>query len=213
MDFPNVVQKHAGEQQIAVDLRIVPAYQVARLEQRNHVVKQPANVGMMQRLGRRSIAVCLRNWLVVHERLHQRFQMWILECVNEASQRLPQLVDVLRRLRQIVGELDFRLTELANFMDGQLEVVFVAVDQPFNLDVIVLLEGIKRLGDVVPHLGLDLAGAVGERQCQVWIATFLGLHLFRRYDERRGDDLVFTLGTIADEEVFHSWIAALPDAD
>ena len=50
-------RKRAGQQQVAIHLRIVARRQVADREQRHHVIEQAADKGVMQRLGRGRILV------------------------------------------------------------------------------------------------------------------------------------------------------------
>ena len=57
VNLPDVVQKRAREDQIAVYLRVVAADQVARPKERHDVIEQAANVGVMQCFGGRGIAV------------------------------------------------------------------------------------------------------------------------------------------------------------
>ena len=62
MNLADVMQKCAGQEQVAVDrFRIIAASQVAQLEERDHVVQQPADESMMQRLGCRRIFVGMLN--------------------------------------------------------------------------------------------------------------------------------------------------------
>src|SRR5690242_7318856 len=51
VDLSDIVQERTGQQQVAVDLRVVAGGEVAHLEQRDHVIKQAADIGMVQRLG------------------------------------------------------------------------------------------------------------------------------------------------------------------
>src|SRR5689334_16044809 len=88
-------------------------------------------------------------------------------------------------------------------MDGQLPVVLVAVDQPFDFDVVVLLEDVNGLGNVVPHLGFDLPTAVGQGKGEIRLAAFLGFHLFGGNHKAGSDDLVFAAGTIGYVKIFH----------
>ena len=44
---------------------------------------------------------------------------------------------------------------------------------PFDLDEIVAVEGLDHFGDVVPHLGVELAGAVAEEQRKIKLAALL----------------------------------------
>ena len=79
VNLADVVQKRAGEKQIAIDLRIVLAHQIAGAEQRDDVIEQAADVGMMQRLGGGSVAVGGGDFRIGHEGLDQRLEMRILE--------------------------------------------------------------------------------------------------------------------------------------
>ena len=53
VNFADVVQERARQQQVAIDLRIIPAHQIAGTEQRNDVIEQAADVGVMQASWRR----------------------------------------------------------------------------------------------------------------------------------------------------------------
>src|SRR5579872_2055615 len=79
IDLADVVQEYSRQQQVAVDLRIISAQQVTRLEQRNHVIKQAPDVSVMQRLGGRSIAISFRNLWIGHECFDQGFEVGILK--------------------------------------------------------------------------------------------------------------------------------------
>ena len=72
-------------------------------------------------------------------------------------------------------------------MDGELEAVLVLVEQAFDLEKVVLFEGVDGILDVVPHLGFDLAAAVAQSERQVRLAGFLGLDLLAD-DNEAGDD-------------------------
>src|ERR1041385_2916610 len=72
MDLADVMEKSAGQKQVAIDgLRIITACQVTELEEENHVVKQPADEGMVQRLGCRRILVRVFNLGIGHESAQQ----------------------------------------------------------------------------------------------------------------------------------------------
>src|SRR5215468_8062490 len=82
VDFADIVQKCSCEKEIPVDLGIIPAHQVARAEQRHHVVKQASDESMMERLGGGSITVGSRDLWIGHECLHEGFQMRVLKSGN-----------------------------------------------------------------------------------------------------------------------------------
>ena len=89
VDLADVVKERAGEQQVAIDLRIVAAHQVAGVEKRDHVIEQTADESVMQGLGGGGVAVGFRDFRVGHEGLDQRLEMRILESGDEARQGLP----------------------------------------------------------------------------------------------------------------------------
>ena len=122
---------------------------------------------------------------------------------TKLGQGAPELADILGGLGQVVGEVDFGFVQAAQLVDGDLKTVLVFVEQAFDFDEVVLLEGVDGFLDVVPHLGFELAGAIREHQGQVRLAGFLRLHLLGNDHEVRGDDFVFVLDAVGDEEFFH----------
>src|SRR5208282_4893009 len=203
LNLADVMQKRSRQQQIAVDLGIIAADQIAGTEQGNDVIEESADVGVVKSLGGGGIAVALSNLRIRHEQVDQRLQVGILQCGHKFGQRCPEFADVLGSLGQIIGEVDFRFFHAAELVNGELKTVLVLVDQPLNLEKVVLLEGQNEFVDVIPHLGFDLAAAIGENQRQVWFAIFFGLHLLGGHYETGGDDLVFLLRTIGDKKLFH----------
>ena len=117
--------------------------------------------------------------------------MRILESRDESGQSLPEFVDVFRGLGKVIGEVDFRFAQLAQLVDGELEAVLVLVDEAFDLEEVVLLEGLEDFLDVVPHFGFELAAAVAESECEVGLPGLLGLDLLDTTTKAGGDDLVF----------------------
>ena len=89
VQLSNVVQEGAAQQQVAVHLGIVAGGKVANGKQRDHVVEQPADKRVVQRLGRGRVLVRGDDRLVGHEFLEQRFQPAILEALDEFAQRAP----------------------------------------------------------------------------------------------------------------------------
>jgi hypothetical protein len=88
-------------------------------------------------------------------------------------------------------------------VDRKLETILVFIDQAFDLEKIVLLEGVEDLFHVVPHLGFEMAAAVAEGKCEVWLTALLRFDLLGNYDEAGGNDLVFVLDALTDVEIFH----------
>ena len=58
--------------------------------------------------------------------------------------------------------------------------------------------------NVIPHLGVNVAGTIGKGHGQVEVAALLGLGLLGGHHERRGDYLVFKTGCIGYVKIFHA---------
>src|SRR5208283_3868823 len=167
LNLADVMQKRSRQQQVAIDLRIILADQIAGAEQRHHVIEQPADVGMMKSLGRGGVAVAFGNFRIRHEEFDQRLQVRILEAGDKFRQLPPQFPDILGGFRKVIGEVDLRLFHAPQLVNRELKTILVFVDKPLDLEKVVLLEDVDEFVDVIPHLGLDLTAAIGEDQRQV----------------------------------------------
>ena len=85
---------------------------------------------------------------------------------------------------------DFALFDPPQLVDRQLRPVVEDLDQTLDLDEIAAVEGIHDLGDVVPHLGVDLAGTVAQQQRKIRFARFLLAHVFPMHQESGREHLV-----------------------
>src|ERR1039458_2582014 len=88
---------------------------------------------MMKGLGGGGIAVTLGDLRICHERLDQRFEMWILEGGHKLGQRSPEFSDVLLGLGQVVGEIDIAFFHAPQLVNGELKTILVLVDEPLDL--------------------------------------------------------------------------------
>ena len=138
------------------------------------------------------------------------FRCGSLKAGNKPRQCLPKLTDIFRGLGKVVAEINFRVSQLADFVDRNLKTVVVLVDQAFDLDEVFLLKGADGIFDVVPHLGFDVAGTVAERERQVGIAGFFRLDLLGNDDKGGSDDLVFVLSAVGEKKFFHIRSARSP---
>ena len=183
MNFSNVVEECAGEKEVAIDLGIVTAHQITGTEQRDHVIEQTSDVGVMQGFGRGSIAIGGSDFRIGHESLDERLEMGILERGDKVRKNLPELVDVFGGLGKVVGEVDFGFAQFAQLVDRELKAVLVLVDEAFDLEEVILLESFENFLDVVPHFGFELAAAVAEGEREVRLAGLLGFDLLAHDDE------------------------------
>ncbi len=68
-------------------------------------------------------------------------------------------------------------------MNRELETLLVFVDEAFDFEEVVLLEGLEDFFDVVPHFGFELAAAVAESEGEVGLSGLLRLDLLGDNDE------------------------------
>ena len=171
------------------------------------MIEQAADVGVVERLGGGGVAIGLGDFGIGHEGLDQSLKVRVLESGDEIGESLPEFVDVLGGFGEVVGEVDFGVAEATQLVDGELEAVLVLVDEAFDFDEVVLVEGVKGVLNVVPHLGFELAAAVPEGEGEIGLAGLLRLNLLRDDHEAGSDDLVFLAGAVGDKEFFHArWV-------
>ncbi len=128
----------------------------------------------------------------------------VLKGSNEVGEGPPELINIFCSLGKIVGEFDFRFAQLAHLVDGELEAVFILVDQALDLEEIVLLEGIEHFFHVIPHLGFELSAAITKSKSKVRLTGFFRFDLLADHDKVGGNDLVLVASAVADVELFHS---------
>ena len=191
VDLADIVQHHPRQQQVGVHARIMRGRQLRQRAQRNHVLDQPAQKRVVDLLGGRRAAKPRRHVLVVQHRLQQPLQMRVGHPCHIPAQFRPHLFRVAPGTRKIIGVVDLAIFHPPHFVDGQLRPVVEYLHQPFYLDEIVALEQVHRLGDVVPHLRVELARTVPERQREIQLAALLLPDLLGVNQETGGDDLVW----------------------
>ena len=79
--------------------------------------------------------------------------MGIVKTRNEISEGLPELIDIFCGLGKVVGVINLGIAKLTELVNGELETLFVLVDEAFDFEEIVLLKGFEDVVDVVPHFG------------------------------------------------------------
>ena len=79
VDLADIVQDHAGEQQVEIDVRVVRRGQAGQRAQREHVLDQAAEEGVVDLLGGGRDAVAARDVRIVEHGIEQRLQMRIAQ--------------------------------------------------------------------------------------------------------------------------------------
>src|ERR1039458_8171033 len=143
---------------------------------------------MMDLLSGRRHTIAPRDVLVVQQGGRQLMQVRIRDRRGEPAQFPPHLLGIARGGREVIGEIHLAVVQLVDGVQSQLRPVVEDLDQSLDLDEVVALEGLHDFGDVIPHFGVQLAGAVAELERQIRIALLLLPDLFGANQEAAGDD-------------------------
>ena len=146
--------------------------------QRKHVLEQPAAESVMNALGGGGDRVAGGDFRVVEKRIQQVADALVVERGDDGAQFAPHLAGIAEGGREEVPEIHFVVSDAAEFVDGELRAVVVELQKALHLDEIVAVERVHHLGHVVPHFGVDFAGAVGQQKREIRLAGALLPDLF-----------------------------------
>src|SRR5580692_9882940 len=104
-------------------------------------------------------------------------------------------------MRKIIGQLDFLRLGQAELLQGELELVAVALDARIDLDHVAASNVLRGSLKLIPHHGFDRAAPVAEIETQIGLARAGVSNFFFVYEEIRGDGLFGD--QIADERRLH----------
>ena len=212
-DLAEVVQEGAGHQQVAVDLRVLVGQAVGQLHDGDGVLEQAAGVGVVDRLGGRGPAQARGEVLVAEEGGDERLDVLVGDGVGQAEQLAPGLLVALggggllgllrfgRRGVDELGGVERGGVGLGDCLDAELRLALEGADQPFDLDVVLLLEERHHLLELLEGAGLEFAGLVVERDRQVGLAALRGRGRLLDDQEEALDLLAFR--DVLDPGLFH----------
>ncbi len=152
-DLADVVQDGAGDEQVGVDLGIERRGGEADADEREDVLQQAADPGVVQHLGGGSRAVGSGDRGVVEEGEDQALEVGVGEARDVAAQLVPHLVDIEVGDGKIVGGVDLGLGGEAQLLQRDLELALILRDLALHLDVAALGAGCDGVGEVLPHDG------------------------------------------------------------
>ena len=84
VDLADIVQHHAGDQQVVIDVRVVRRGRLRQPADAEHVLDQAAQKGVMNLLGGGRAAVAARDVLIVQHRVQQALQVRIGDAGDDA---------------------------------------------------------------------------------------------------------------------------------
>ena len=90
---------------------------------------------------------------------------------DDGPQFEPHLAGIAFGRRKVIGELDFAFVHAPHLVNGELRPVVKDLNDAFDLDEIVAFEFVQDVGHVVPHLGVEFAGTVGQEEREIELAA------------------------------------------
>ena len=202
----DVVQDDAGEQQIAMQHRIVRRDAVSQHQQAHHVLQQSAEPRMVQLLCRGSLAIRLCQRGIAENLGQQQLQIWFSKAVDKSEQLPPQRVNVAGRGGQHVGLIRFTRRGFAQLIDLHLQPVVIARHAAAGLHNV---SAIKFLRDArvtrIPDAAFHLACFIAKDQIQIRLVRLRQSLLFMQNEKIAVEDSVFVEACeIRNIDVLHS---------
>src|SRR3989442_15776805 len=100
---------------------------------------------------------------LVHENVHQELaEMRIPNLIHEVQKFLKHFFYIFSSPGEIVGKINFFISTLSQLVDCQLRFVSKDLDDSFDLNEIISINGGLGLLNVLPHLGVQIATVVTQ---------------------------------------------------
>src|ERR1017187_1612768 len=147
-DLADVVEDDAGEQQVAVEERVVGRDAVGQGAEADDVLQQAAQPCVVELLGGGGFAVGLCEGRIIEYRAEQKFEVGVGEAVDAGEKLAPEGGNVIGGGGQQVGLVHFARRGLAELVDLHLQAVIEAGGAAAGLDDVALVEvpGDARVG-------------------------------------------------------------------
>ena len=184
------MQDYAGDEEIEIDGSVVGGRQFSQAAERQHVIEQAAPISVVNGLGGGCDFIALGDSRIVQKRVKQGADVVVRKACDGGAQFEPHLFGIARGGGEKVAEFHLAVFHRADLVDGELGPVVVDLEQAFDLDEIVTIEGIHDFGDVVPHFGVELAGAIRQQEGEIGLAGALLPDLLRLNEKESGRDFV-----------------------
>ncbi|OPZ68105.1 MAG: hypothetical protein BWY81_01001 [Firmicutes bacterium ADurb.Bin467] len=166
-DLAQVVEDHAGGEQVRVERRVDLADGLRRTQHRRDVMQKPRALGVVELLRGGVVEQLVARLLEPLE--HQRLQFPVDDRVRAVQDEVHHVARGLRRAGRERGHVVVVvLAGHAQLVDAQLGLPVVFEHHAAHAQH---LRRRRRGRQRVPHLGVDLAGDVRQRQIQVLAAV------------------------------------------
>ena len=162
VDFADIVQNDAREQQVDVDIAIMGSQEFRDRAHGQHMLDKPSEEGVMNAFGGRRDFEAARDFGIVHEAFEKRAQRSASDASDDAPQLGEHFLRVARGCREEIGLIHRFERLLREFVNGQLQPSLMNLQQAADFQEIVAIEGVHHFGGVIPHSGVDIARAVAE---------------------------------------------------
>src|SRR5207302_4004994 len=131
------------------------------------MLETTTDTGMVQGLGGGRKMQQFREFIVSQKRLQEFPDLSVPDLGHELFKLVPHLFNVPGGLGHKVRQIDLRFFGTPQLLENDLAAAVETVDYSLNLDAVVLAEQLGDRQNDIPHLGLDRARLVRERERQV----------------------------------------------
>src|SRR5262249_53546347 len=145
-----------------------------RVEQIDDVLQEAADVGVVVSHAGGHAAEAAEEVLVHQEALGERLEGRIADLVERLSELLEQGADVVRCVRQEVGQLDGRRFDLVEAGEYDLQRALEKLHFAAGPDEVPDVERAENRLAGIPQAGVDGAGAVAQIDLNIEIAVAVG---------------------------------------
>src|SRR5208337_4517213 len=206
VELADVVQDHAGHQQVTVEERVMRGDAFGQGQQTDNVLQQPAEPGVVKQPSGGGFAVGGGEGGVGEHGAEQPLQVGIREAVDKSEKLTPELGYIAGGGGQQVGFVHFVGQRNAKLIDLHLQAVIEAGGRAASLDHVAAL---KVFGDArvsrIPDAAFELAGLVAQDEVEVGLVVLGGALLLGQDEEEAVEGPAFVeVGQIGDVDVFHS---------
>ena len=167
LQLADIVKCGCRDQQVMVEVRILRTEKFAHGDNRQGVLKEPADKAVVDRLGGRVLHEGSLEVLIPEIFGDELLQPGVLHALERSHELLVHLFRILLADREIIRSLVFIRRCGAGALDVQLQAVVEAGHFPGDIDIVERFEILDAGSSGIPDLAVDGSGLILERDVLV----------------------------------------------
>ena len=142
LELADVVQDAAGDEDIAVEAIVTISDSVRELDERQDVVEETADIGVVQALAGRTVCQPEKDLRIVDEPREERADMVVIDRGDNPAQFRLHLREIAGDHRQELVVVDHRRVDPLERVDDELQVALKLLDPAAHAQKIIDVEGV-----------------------------------------------------------------------